>query len=109
MIQKLKIAVRDLVEHVLRSGDLEFDFTGSIRSLEAIRTHQKIQKSRPENYHPEVPVTHKVETDRFSIALIPHTLAITTLGDRQPGQAVNIEPDILGKYVAKFVKGMQSS
>jgi riboflavin synthase len=51
----------------------------------------------------------KVETDRFSIALIPHTLAITTLGDRQPGQAVNIEPDILGKYVAKFVKGMQSS
>jgi len=50
-----------------------------------------------------------VETDRFSVALIPHTLDITTLGDRQPGETVNIEPDILGKYVAKFVKGIQTS
>lgn len=50
-----------------------------------------------------------VEADRFSVALIPHTLEITTLGDRQPGDPVNIEPDILGKYVAKFVKGIQTS
>jgi riboflavin synthase len=50
-----------------------------------------------------------VEAERFSVALIPHTLEVTTLGSRQPGDAVNVEPDILGKYVAKFVKGMQSS
>lgn len=50
-----------------------------------------------------------VEAERFSVALIPHTLEITTLGSRQPGDAVNVEPDILGKYVAKFVKGIQSS
>ena len=50
-----------------------------------------------------------VEAERFSVALIPHTLEITTLGNRKPGDAVNIEPDILGKYVAKFVKVMQSS
>ena len=50
-----------------------------------------------------------VETERFSVALIPHTLEVTTLGSRQPGDTVNIEPDILGKYVAKFVKGMQPS
>ena len=50
-----------------------------------------------------------VETDRFSIALIPHTLEVTTLGDRESGEAVNVELDILGKYVAKFVKGMQTS
>ena len=47
-----------------------------------------------------------VKAERFSVALIPHTLEITTLGDRQPGDVVNIEPDILGKYVVKFVKGM---
>jgi riboflavin synthase len=44
-----------------------------------------------------------VETDRFSVALIPHTLAVTTLGQRQVGDSVNIETDILGKYVQKLV------
>jgi len=51
----------------------------------------------------------KVEADRFSVALIPHTLEVTTLGSRQVGETVNIEPDILGKYVAKYVKGIQTS
>ena len=44
-----------------------------------------------------------VEADRFSVALIPHTLDVTTLGDRAVGQRVNIEQDILGKYVAKLM------
>lgn len=44
-----------------------------------------------------------VEPNRFSIALIPHTLAVTTLGRRAVGDAVNIETDILGKYVKKFM------
>jgi len=44
-----------------------------------------------------------VERDKFSVALIPHTLSVTTLGARQVGDAVNIETDILGKYVRKFV------
>ncbi|HUQ68576.1 MAG TPA: riboflavin synthase [Planctomycetaceae bacterium] len=44
-----------------------------------------------------------VERDRFTIALIPHTLEVTTLGRRQIGDAVNIETDILGKYVQKFL------
>ncbi|MEM7813126.1 MAG: riboflavin synthase [Planctomycetota bacterium] len=39
----------------------------------------------------------------FSIMLIPHTLAETTLGDRQIGDVVNIETDVLGKYVQKFL------
>lgn len=45
-----------------------------------------------------------VERDRFSVALIPHTLEITTLGLRQRGDAVNIENDILGKYVARLLR-----
>jgi riboflavin synthase len=42
--------------------------------------------------------------DRFSVALIPHTLAATTLGFKQPGDTVNLETDILGKYVARYLQ-----
>ncbi len=44
-----------------------------------------------------------VEADRFSVALIPHTLQMTTLGIRNVGDAVNIETDIIGKYVQKLM------
>ncbi len=39
----------------------------------------------------------------FSIALIPHTLEVTTLGLKQVGSIVNLETDILGKYVQKLI------
>ncbi|MCH9652538.1 MAG: riboflavin synthase [Planctomycetes bacterium] len=39
----------------------------------------------------------------FSIALIPHTLEVTTLGQKQVGSVVNLETDILGKYVQKLI------
>jgi riboflavin synthase len=42
-----------------------------------------------------------VEEDRFSVALIPHTLAVTTLGTLQAGDQVNLETDVLAKYVQK--------
>lgn len=41
--------------------------------------------------------------DRFSVALVPHTLAVTSLGFRRPGDPVNIETDVLGKYVARLL------
>ena len=47
----------------------------------------------------------EVVSDRFSVALIPHTLEVTTLGIRQAGSRVNIETDILAKYVQKLVAG----
>jgi riboflavin synthase len=40
---------------------------------------------------------------RFSCALIPHTLKVTTLGAKRPGAAVNIESDLLAKYIERFV------
>lgn len=49
-----------------------------------------------------------VETERFSVALIPHTLAHTTLGARRVGDDANIETDILGKYVEKMLRGAVS-
>jgi len=45
----------------------------------------------------------KALPDGFTVALIPHTLAETTLGRRTPGDGVNIETDILGKYVQKLL------
>jgi len=44
-----------------------------------------------------------VESDRFSVALIPHTLTVTTLGRRNAGDRVNIETDVLAKYVQRRV------
>ena len=44
-----------------------------------------------------------VVDDGFSVALIPHTLQETTLGRRNIGDRVNIETDILGKYVQKML------
>ena len=41
--------------------------------------------------------------DGFEIALVPHTLAATTLGSLRPGDAVNLEVDVLAKYVEKLV------
>ena len=46
----------------------------------------------------------QVEADRFSVALIPHTLAHTTLGFKQVGTAVNLETDLLAKYVWKYLE-----
>ncbi len=65
--KSLKIAVRDIVTYVLRTGDLAFEFLSSTRPVDAIRIHQKIQKSRPENYTAEVAVSHQIETDLFTL------------------------------------------
>ena len=46
-----------------------------------------------------------VEADRFSVALIPHTLAVTTLGSLRPGSRVNLETDLLAKYVEQQLAG----
>lgn len=40
----------------------------------------------------------------FDVALIPHTLEVTTLGGLEPGGRVNLEADVLGKYVKKYLE-----
>jgi riboflavin synthase len=46
-----------------------------------------------------------VTPGRFSVMLIPHTLAVTTLGVIRPGDRVNIEIDMLAKHVKKLMEG----
>ena len=44
-----------------------------------------------------------VTDEEFSVAVIPHTTEVTTLGVRRPGDAVNLEVDIVAKYVERLV------
>jgi riboflavin synthase len=44
-----------------------------------------------------------VADDRFTVSLIPETLARTTLGSRRPGDRVNLEVDVLAKYVERLL------
>jgi len=46
--------------------------------------------------------------DTFGVAIIPTTLKATTLGTKRPGQAVNLEADIMGKHIYHYVKGNNS-
>ncbi|MFA6472387.1 MAG: ATP-dependent DNA helicase, partial [Candidatus Latescibacterota bacterium] len=69
MKKNLHISVRALVEFLLRSGDLEPGFFGPVSPVDAIRAHQKIQKSRGIEYLSEQTVSHQIETDRFVLSI----------------------------------------
>ena len=45
-----------------------------------------------------------VDDTAFEVALIPHTLAATVLGERRPGDLVNLEVDVLAKYVERMLE-----
>ena len=47
--------------------------------------------------------------DAFAVALVPHTLSATTLGNLVPGRSVNLEVDVLAKYVERLVAPRASS
>jgi riboflavin synthase len=43
-----------------------------------------------------------VDGDRFSVLIIPHTLSVTTLGNWRPGEAINLEVDLMARYAARL-------
>ena len=47
---------------------------------------------------------NSVDEDKFSVLIIPHTLAVTTLGAAQPGDALNIEVDLMARYAARLIE-----
>ena len=47
---------------------------------------------------------NEVEGDQFGVNLIPHTLAVTTWGERRVGDTVNLEIDLLARYVARLME-----
>ncbi len=62
-IQKFQISVRELVEFVYRTGDLDMRFQSKSKMADGIKLHQKIQKSQGEDYQPEVPLQRALLLD----------------------------------------------
>lgn len=50
-----------------------------------------------------------VSANSFSVSIIPHTAGLTTIGFKEKGARVNIETDMIGKYVEKFTRGASSA
>ena len=49
-----------------------------------------------------------LEGDRCTVAIIPHTVEMTNLGSLQPGDPVNLEADLIAKYVEKMLRGAEA-
>ena len=47
---------------------------------------------------------NEVDGDKFTILLIPHTLAVTTWGDRGEGDPINLEVDLMARYAARLIE-----
>lgn len=60
----VRVAVRDLVGYVLRTGDINIGFVGGDRALEGIAGHRAIRQERPDNYRAEVGLSLAVEGER---------------------------------------------
>ncbi|SHD77988.1 ATP-dependent DNA helicase [Schnuerera ultunensis] len=69
MSKQIKVSVRNLVEFVLRSGDIDNTFMGSTRAVEGTRAHQKVQNSYGEEYTPEVALRHILNYEDFTIEI----------------------------------------
>ena len=91
------------------------DATGKLRSKTTVGDMMKLEIAAPEDVLRFLVGKGSVAVDGisltvvdilkdgFTLVIIPHTAKMTTLGFKQPGDTVNIEVDILGKYVAKFL------
>jgi DNA excision repair protein ERCC-2 len=77
----IRISVRNLVEFVLRSGDIDNSFMSMSRAVEGTLAHQKVQKSYGPEYKPEVTLKHEVEYDQFKILLEGRADGIITKDD----------------------------
>lgn len=81
MSNVINVSVRNLVEFVLRSGDIDNSFMSMSRALEGTKAHQKVQKSYGLEYKPEVTLRHNVYYDDFTIELQGRADGILTFSD----------------------------
>lgn len=112
------------LERALRLGDRlgghlvsgHVDATGALIAVEPVGEGFELRVSAPpeilEVSVPKGSITVdgisltlvEIGADWFSVALIPHTLRHTALRTRKPGERLNLESDLLGKYVAKMLR-----
>lgn len=67
MIKEYKISIRTLVELIMRCGSIDNRYVGSIKAIEGIRGHQKVQGSYGDNYSKEVSMNYVVKYDDMYI------------------------------------------
>ena len=91
------------------------DATGTVRGLERQGSDVRFVVDTGEAFASELVPKGSVTIDGvsltvvevtakgFDVVLIPHTLKETTLGELQPGDALNLEADVLGKYVKRYL------
>ncbi|MDR7871069.1 MAG: ATP-dependent DNA helicase [Tissierellaceae bacterium] len=69
MNKTIKISVRNLIEFVLRSGDIDNSFMSTTRALEGTLAHQKVQKSYGHEYSPEVTLKHSFSYGEYLLEI----------------------------------------
>lgn len=124
----LSVGSRVNLERAMRAGGRfgghivqgHVDCVGIIRTINDIQGSRQMWVEFPKEFSRNVvPVGSicldgisltiaRVENARIMVALIPHTLSVTTLGDRKVGDSLNIEFDIIGKYIEKMIQGFRS-
>ncbi len=67
--KEIKVSVRNLVEFLLRTGDIDSSFFRVNRAAEGTRIHKKIQKAQKEDYRSEVTLKYNIEYDEFVLAI----------------------------------------
>jgi Rad3-related DNA helicase len=65
----IRISVRNLVEFIFRSGDIDSGFCSPNRAVEGTRIHRTIQKNRKGNYKSEIPVKQSIDLDDFTLVI----------------------------------------
>jgi riboflavin synthase len=107
----------DRIDGHLVSGHI--DGTGVIESREAVGNVLVVTIDVPEDLARFMIVKGSVAVDgvsltintlepgRFSVCIIPHTAGLTTVGFKPKGERVNIEADMIGKYVERFLSARQ--
>jgi riboflavin synthase len=107
----------DRIDGHLVSGHI--DGTGVIESREAVGNVLAVVIGVPEELARFMIVKGSVAVDgisltintleagRFSVCIIPHTAGLTTVGFKPKGERVNIEADMIGKYVERFLSARQ--
>ena len=93
------------------------DGVGQIASVEVEGDGRRIRVRSPRNLSKYIATKGSISLDgisltiaavagdEFEVAIIPHTLANTTLGIRTPGSRVNMEVDVIAKYVERMMSG----
>jgi riboflavin synthase len=127
-IGKLKVSSRVNLELALRMGDRlgghfvqgHVDCVGSVVGVQKRSSSWLVAIQFPEEFSRHIiPVgsiavdgisltVASVEEKRFVVSVIPYTLENTTLGDVQAGRLVNLEFDMIGKYVQNLVRAGES-